>query len=219
MDDKAFQVKYVSAARLLWEAAKGCPEDIPSEYAEHLSHTYVDGDISLGILLPKVEDYSELDDFEIEEAIELLGKVSPGDWPYIGDIESVSLDRLLEEDKEKQPEFDFVEDNLTTAERVERVLIESISSVFGEKVSDVRSEKGYFPNPKNNFLQEEDGTFAGTFTHDGKKYLFEVFPDEQGWTVTYRMHWDELGKLPPLSDSDNEKKTDYTRQVRHRGWK
>jgi hypothetical protein len=219
VDDKAFQVKYVSAARLLWEAAKGCPEDIPSEYAEHLSHTYVDGDISLGILLPKVEDYSELDDFEIEEAIELLGKVSPGDWPYIGDIESVSLDRLLEEDKEKQPEFDFVEDNLTTAERVERVLIESISSVFGEKVSDVRSEKGYFPNPKNNFLQEEDGTFAGTFTHDGKKYLFEVFPDEQGWTVTYRMHWDELGKLPPLSDSDNEKKTDYTRQVRHRGWK
>ena len=220
MDDKAFQVKYVSAARLLWEAAKGCPEDIPSEYAEHLSHTYVDEDISLGILLPKVEDYSELDDFEIEEAIELLGKVSPGDWPYIGDIESVSVEELLRiYDKDATPGFDFVEDNLSTSDRVEKILIEVISSVFGDKVSTIRSEKGYYANPKNNFLQEDDGTFAGTFMYDDHKFIFEVFPDESGWSVTYRLHWDALDKIPPLSDSDNPKKTNYTRQIRNRGWK
>jgi hypothetical protein len=219
MADSAYQARYLAVARLLWDASNGIPGDIPQDYCEHLAHKYEDGDISLVPLLSKF-DYSEtLEDWEIEEAIELISKVNPDDWPFLEDIESVSLDRLLEEDKEKQPAFDFVEDNLTTAERVERVLIESISSVFGEKVSDVRSEKGYFPNPKNNFLQEDDGTFAGTFTHDGRKYLFEVFPDEQGWTVTYRMHWNELGKVPPLSDSDNEKKTDYSRQVRHRGWK
>jgi hypothetical protein len=49
--------------------------------------------------------------------------------------------------------------------------------------------------------------------------MFEVFPDEQGWTVTYRMHWNDLNDLPPVADQDNEKKNDYTRHVRNRGWR
>ena len=219
MDDKAFQVKFLSMARLLWEASEGCPERIPSDYTGHLSHTYVDGDVSLGSLLSKVEEFSEMEDVEIEEAIEMLGKVTPGDWPDVEDIEGVSLEELLRVYDEDASSLDFVEDNLSTAERVEKVLIEVISSVFGDKVSTIRSEKGYYGSPKNNFLQEDDGTFAGTFMYDGRKFLFEVYPDEQGWGVTYRLHWNEFDKLPPVHDEDNKDKNDYTRRVRHRGWK
>jgi hypothetical protein len=219
MADAAYQAKYLAVARLLWDSSNGVPGSIPEDYCEHLNHEYIDGDISFASLLSRL-DYTEgLESWEIEEAIEMLGKVNPEDWPDLEDIESVSAEDLLVHNPEVKEDYDFVEDNLSTAEKVEKVLIETISSVFGDKVSEIRSEKGYFPNPKNKFLQEEDGTFAGTFKYDNKKYLFEVFPDEQGWTVTYRMHWTDVDKLPKLSDSDNEKSTDYTRQVRNRGWR
>jgi hypothetical protein len=219
--DSAYQAKYLSMARLLWQASEGDPCRIPSNYAEHLNHTYVDGSISLVPLLPKLEEFSELDDFEIEEAIEILGKVSPEDWPHMEDIEGVSVEELLrvyDTDATDSESFNFVEDNLGTAEKVEKVLIEVISSVFGDKVSTIRSEKGYFANPKNNFLQEDDGTFVGTFMYDGNKFMFEVAPAEDGWICTYRMHWDAIDKLPPYTDEENPEKTDYTRRVRHRGW-
>lgn len=204
---------------MLWEASKGDPLSIPADYCEHLRHEYVDGDISLVSLLNKFDYTEELEDFEVEEAIEILGKVSPEDWPNIQDIEGVSVEDLLHVYDENASEFDFVEDNLSTAEKVEKVLIEVISSVFGDRVSTVRSEKGYYANPKNNFLQEDDGTFAGTFEYDGNKFLFEVAPAENGWLCTYRMHWDSIDKLPPINQSDDETQTDYTRHVRHRGWK
>jgi hypothetical protein len=217
--DSAFQAKYLTIARMLWNASEGDPSGIPRDYADHLNHTYVDGDISLVSLLPKFESFSELEDQEIEEAIEMLGKVSPNDWPNVEDIEGVSLEELIRAYDKDASEFEFVEDNLSTAEKVEKVLIEVISSVFGDRVSTIRSEKGYFANPKNNFLQEEDGTFAGTFLYNGDKYIFEVAPTEGGWLCTYRMHWDTLDKLPPKHDEDDEKKNDYERKVRHRGWK
>lgn len=217
--DAAYQAKYLSMARLLWQASEGDPSRIPSNYAEHLNHVYHDGDISLVGCLPLVEDYSELEDHEIEEAIEMLGKVTPNDWPDVEDIEGVSLEELLRVYDEDASEFNFVEDNLSTAERVEKVLIEVISSVFGDKVSTVRSEKGYFANPKNNFLQEDDGTFAGTFVYDGNKFMFEVAPAEDGWLCTYRMHWDSVDKLPPIPLQDDQSQNDYTRKVRNRGWK
>lgn len=222
MDDKAFQAKYLSMARLLWEASEGCPGNIPGDYARHLSHSYVDGDVSLGELLPRMEDFAELDGLNIEEAIEMLGKLSPEDWPNIEDIEGVSAEELLrvyDTDATDPEGFNFVEDNLSTAEKVEKVLIEVISSVFGDRVSTIRSEKGYFANPKNNFLQEDDGTFAGTFMFGDHKFIFEVYPDEQGWGVTYRLHWDLADKLPPKHDEDDKDKNDYTRRVRHRGWR
>jgi hypothetical protein len=55
--------------------------------------------------------------------------------------------------------------------------------------------------------------------YDGNKYLFEVAPVEDGWLCTYRMHWDALNALPPKHDEDREEVSDYTRRVRHRGWK
>jgi hypothetical protein len=216
--DAAYQAKYLSMARLLWQASEGDPCRIPSNYAEYLNHTYADDDISLVSLLPKLEEFSELEDFEIEEAIEMLGKVSPGDWPNVEDIEGISAEELLRVYDEDATPFEFVEDNLSTAEKVEKVLIEVISSVFGERVSNIRSEKGYFANPKNNFLQEEDGTFAGTFVYDGNKFMFEVAPAEDGWICTYRMHWDSVDKLPPYHDEEDPNKNDYTRRVRHREW-
>ena len=220
MADNAYQTRYIAVARLLWDASNGIPGDIPQDYCEHLSHTYADGDVSFGSLLDRVENYSELEDFEIDEAIEMLGKVSPGDWPAVEDIQGISLEEVLRiYDKDATPGFDFVEDNLSTADKVENALIQVISSVFGDKVSTIRSEKGYYANPKNNFLQNEDGTFSGTFMYDDHKFIFEVFPDESGWSVTYRLHWDALDKIPPMNDSDNPKKTDYTRRVRSRGWK
>jgi hypothetical protein len=218
--DSAFTAKYLGIARMLWQASEGDPSRIPQDYAEHLNHSFVDGDISLGSLLPLVEDYSEMDEVEIEEAIEMLGKVTPEDWPPLEDIEAVSLDEFLRAfDDEGEGEYDFVEDNLSTAEKVEKVLIEVISSVFGDKVSTIRSEKGFYANPKNNFLQEDDGTFAGTFMFGDHKFMFEVYPDEQGWGVTYRLHWDSVDKLPPYHDEDDPETNDYTRRVRHRGWK
>ncbi len=219
--DAAYQAKYLGMARLLWEASHGNPQDIPVNYSEHLAHCYADGDISLVPLLPKFECYSELEDFEVEEAIEMLGKVTPSDWPDVEDIEGVSVEELLrvyDTDATDPEGFNFVEDNLSTAEKVEKCLIEVISSVFGDKVSTIRSEKGYFANPKNKFLQEDDGTFAGTFMYDGNKFIFEVAPAEDGWICTYRMHWDSVDKLPPYHDEENPEKTDYTRRVRHRGW-
>jgi len=206
-------------ARLLWQASEGDPSRIPKSYAEYLDHNYADGDISLVGCLPLVEDYSELEEFEIEEAIEMLGKVNPEDWPAVEDIEGVSLEDLLRVYDEDASSLDFVEDNLSTAEKVEKVLIEVISSVFGDKVSTIRSEKGYFANPKNNFLQEDDGTFAGTFMYDGNRFMFEVAPAEDGWLCTYRMHWDSVDKLPPIPQQDDASKNDYTRKVRNRGWK
>lgn len=219
MADAAYQAKYLGIARMLWQASEGNPASIPENYCEHLNHEYIDGDISLVSLLNRFESFSELEDQEIEEAVEMLGKVNPEDWPNLEEIEGVSLEDLLCVYDEDASEFDFVEDNLSTADKVEKVLIEVISSVFGDRVSTIRSEKGYFANPKNNFLQEDDGTFAGTFMYDNNKYMFEVAPAEDGWLCTYRMHWDSVDKLPPVSQSDDERQTDYTRRVRNRGWK
>lgn len=216
--DSAYQAKYLSMARLLWDASKGIPEDIPESYSEHLSHRYADGDVSLVTLLPKFSYTEGLEDYEIDSAIEMLGKVSPEDWPNIEDIESVSIEDLLRIYEEDASSMDYVEDNLSTSEKVEKVLIEVISSVFGDKVSDIRSEKGYFGNPKNNFLQEDDGTFAGTFKYGDHKFMFEVAPSEEGWLCTYRMHWESLDKLPPKEQEEKDKGKG-TRKIRHRGWK
>lgn len=219
MADSAYQAKYLSMARLLWDAANGVPEEICPSYSEHLHHTYVDGSVSLVPLLGKFDCAEGLEDFEVEEAIELLSKVNPDDWPHFEDIASISVPDLLEMYDDSEQSYDYVEDNLSTAERVEKTLKKVIGSVFGAEVESIRSEKGYYPNPKNNFLQEEDGTFAGTFKFDGRKFFFEVFPSEDGWTVTYRLHWKDIEELPPLHDEDKKDKNDYTRRVRNRGWK
>ena len=220
MADSAYQARYIAAARLLWDASQGDPQSIPQDYCEHLHHEYIDGDISLVPLISRFEYTEGLEDYEWEEAIEMLGRVNPNDWPDMGDIETVSIDDLLRTNEDDDASsMNYVEDNLGTAEKVEKVLIECISDVFGDRVSKIRSEKGYYANPKNKFLQDEDGTFAGTFEYDGNRYLFEVAPQESGWLCTYRLHHKDVDKIPPLLDEDTTDVNDYNRSVRNRGWR
>jgi predicted Zn-dependent protease with MMP-like domain len=205
---------------MLWAASEGDPSKIPQHYVDHLSHTWSDGDISMVSLLPKFESFSELEDFELEEAIDLLGKVNPNDWPNLEDIDKVSVDNLLKIYDEDTLSFDYVEDNLGLGEKVTNVLKHTIESVFGEPISTVRSKSGEFPGSNNNFLQETDGTFSGIFRFEEKEFNFEITPTESGWVCTYRMSAKSLDSLPPLpkTETEKDKKQIEYRKTRARGW-
>lgn len=219
--DAAYQAKYLGMARLLWETTGGDFSSIPEDYCEYFRHEYADGDISLVSLLHKFDCSETLEQEEIEEAIEILGKVNPGDWPFEEDIEDVSPEKIISlyGDDSSPSSLEFVEDNLSVGEKTERVLEKAISSVFGSTVSKIRNQKGHEPNFVNNFLQEEDGTFVGTFEWEGHTFLFEVFPDEQGWVLTYRMDPKCLDKMPPIPEQDKVNSKNQGRHIRHRGWK
>jgi len=223
VDDKAFQAKYLPVARLLWEASEGCFENIPSDYAQHLSHTYVDGDVSLGVLLPKVENYAELEGFDLEETIEMLGKVDPNDWPFVDDITSIDAAALLGiYDEDATPDFDFVEDNLGTSVTVEKALRAILESVVGESIEKVRAKGGGYFHQDNKFGQAADGTWEGSFHQGDNSFIFEIFPSESSWTVTYRLDPETLDNLPPVPPEhlpEEERKQNYNRPRRTRGWK
>ena len=217
--DGAYTAKYLSVARMLWNASEGNPSDIPEHYAAHLNHEYADGDVSMVSLLPKFEYTEGLEQEEIEEAIEILGKVDPQDWPFTDDITGIDIEQLLKiyDEAASNDGFDYVEDNLGTAEKVEKTLKEVISSVFGDSVNTIRNSNGNYPNPDNKFLQLDDGSFAGTFKYDGKTFKFEVAPAEDGWLCTYRLSEEDLDRLPPKPPE--EKKEDFSRRaVRARSW-
>jgi hypothetical protein len=220
--DSAYSAKYLAIARMLWDASEGNPSGIPSHYSEHLAHTYADGDISLVSLLNRFEHYEFVEDYEFDEAVELLGRVRPQDWPDIEDIESVSIKDLLNFEDEDE-DFNFAEDNFGTAQTVENGLAKVIESVLGEKVDNVRGKGGDYPSADNNFLQGNDGTFSGTFNHGDHKFNFEIFPDENGWTVTYRLSAETLDNLPPFHNQDKQDddptKKDYSRRTRNKGWR
>ena len=223
MSDAAYQAKYLSMARLLWDCSQGNPRDIPGDYTEHLSHSYVDGDISLVSAIDRFEFAETLEPEEWDEAVELLSKVSEDDWPFIEDITSINAEELLRIYDEDASDFeDFVEDNLGTAEKIEKGLAAVIQSVLGEPVDNIRGAGGGYPNSANNFLQQPDGTFAGSFTHQKHKFNFEIFPDENGWTVTYRLDAATLDGLPPLHNEDrpedDDKKKKQTKSIRNRSW-
>ena len=223
MLDAAYQAKYLQIARMLWDTAEGDPERIPDHYASHLGHSYSDGDISMVSLLNRFDCAVSMEEQELDEAIELLGKVRPQDWPDVEDIESVSLTDLLSIEDDDEDSFNFAEDNLGTAQTVEKGLAKVIESVLGEPVDNVRGKGGDYPSADNNFLQDDDGTFSGTFKHGEHKFNFEIFPDESGWTVTYRMSPETIDNLPPLHDQDKEEddptKKDYSRRTRNKGWR
>ena len=180
MADTAYQAKYLSVSRILWDASKGVPENIPSDYCEYLNHEYRDGDVSFASLIRKL-DYTEgLEEWEIEEAIELLGKVNPDDWPLLEDVESVSVQDLLNEDSEVEENPEFVEDNLSTSEKVEKVLIDTISSVFGAEVSEVRSEKGFYPTLKIISFKRMMEPLQVLFLMKGKSFCLRFFQTSKG---------------------------------------
>ena len=221
--DSAYSAKYITIARMLWDASEGNPSGIPLHYSEHLAHTYADGDISLASLLNRFEHYEFVEDYEFEEAVELLGKVNPNDWPNVEDIASVSLQDLLASYEEKEDDFNFAEDNFGTAETIEKGLAKVIESVLGEPVDNIRGGGGNYPSKDNNFLQDGDGTFKGTFNHADHKFNFEIFPDENGWTVTYRLSAESVDGLAPMHNEDKTEndttKKDYARKPRNKGWK
>ena len=213
--DSAFQAKYLAVAKMLFDAAEGVPSRIPQHYAEHLRHEYADGSTSLVHLLPKLDHVEALEDFELEEAIEMLGKVSPNDWPYPEDIETINTEELLHIYDEDASFSDFAETPGTTSEKAELVLRHAIESVFGDIVQKVRSESGDYPDAENLYLQQPDGSYKGSFEYDGNKFDFQLEPDELGWTLQYRMTASSLDKLPPISDMGGE----VDESSRNRGWK
>jgi hypothetical protein len=221
MSDAAYQAKYLSVAQTLWNASKGSPWDIPHHYAEHLSHSYADGDVSLVSLLDRFECVEGLEPEQLVEVLEMLSKVDPCDFPFVEDIVGVNAAALVAEDDEE--EFDFAEDNLGTSEKIQKALAKVIESVLGEPVKEVRSKSGKYPNQDNNFLQETDGTWAGTCKHGDHVLEFEIAPTEGSWLCTYRLDEASLGNVPELPqedmDADNNEKKGYTRSVRSRRWK
>ena len=213
--DGAYTQKYVAVAKMLLDASGGDPARVPWHYAEHLRHEYNDGDVSLAYLLPKFESVDSLEDYELEEAIEMLGKVSPNDWPYPEDIETINTEELLHIYDEDASTADFTETPGTTSEKAELVLRHAIESVFGDTVDKVRSTSGKYPDEDNQYLQEPDGSFKGSFEYDGKKFDFRLEPDEMGWTLQYRMTASAFDNLPPITDMDGQ----VDESARNRGWK
>ena len=213
--DGAYTQKYVAVAKMLLDASGGDPARIPGHYAEHLRHEYNDGDISLAYLLPKFEPVDSLEDYEIEEAIEILGKVNPSDWPYPEDIEIVSTEELLRVYDEDSSFSDFAETPGTTSEKAELVLRHAIESVFGDTVDKVRSTSGKYPDQDNDYLQQPGGSYKGMFEYDGKKFDFQLEPDEMGWTLQYRMTASAFDGLPPITDMDGQTEE----SSRNKGWK
>jgi hypothetical protein len=213
--DGAFQAKYLAVATMLLDASGGDPSRIPWHYAEHLRHEYHDGDISLVHLLPRLDHVEDLEDYELEEAIEMLGRVNPEDWPYPEEIESINASELLRVYDEDASDFNFAETPGTTSEKAELVLRHAIESVLGDIVQKVRSDSGDYPDAENLYLQQPDGSFKGSFEYDGNKFDFQLEPDELGWTLQYRMSASSLDKLPPISDMGGQ----VDESSRNRGWK
>jgi hypothetical protein len=215
--DSAYLAQYPTMMSLLIGASGGDFACIPSNYLENFHHSYLDGDISFLPAFSKLENTDFAEDWQIEEAVEFLSKVNPQDWPNMKDIEGINFQELLQEESE---DWEFVEDNLGTSEKVEKVLKAVLESVFGKGVSSIRDRSGSFPSPHNNFLQDEDGTFSGTFKHETHEFTFEIAPTERGWLCTYRLSEKSLDGLeePAFKGKEDRKKELNPKTVRMRSW-
>ena len=209
-------------AHLLLEACGRDASAIPQHYLNNFYHDFADGDVSLVPKLSKLDDSIDLSFEELEETLEALQKVNPSHWPAAKDIEKIDPYKLLDYPEEFENLSDnFVEDNLGTSEKVERVLKGVIESVFGDTVNSIRDLKGRYPSSSNNFLQEEDGTFTGNFQHESHSFRFEIAPTEQGWICTYRMEESSLDNIPQIvkDAKRDDKQNTKTKSVRSKGWK
>jgi len=220
--DSAYFAQCNPMAHLLLEACGGNAAAIPQHYLDNFHHDFADGDISLVPALSKLDGAVDLSLEELDETLESLQKVDPNHWPAVDVIENIDPYKLLNYSEEfENLSENFVEDNLGTAEKVERVLKGVIESVFGDTVNSIRDPKGKYPSSSNDFLQAEDGTFMGTFQHEGHQFHFEIAPTEQGWICTYRMGEASLDKIPQIvkdAKRDNKEST-KVKSVRSQGWK
>lgn len=226
MSDSAYLASSRKSLEYLIEGASGDLGSIPQYYLDYFAHIYQDGDISLLPALSKVKDAEDLEPWQLDEVLDVLEKVNPNEWPDLDSINSISAPHLLgqnpvEDNFSERDGWEYVEDNLGTSEKVQKALKGVIESVFGDDVSTIRSKKGKFPSPENNFLQDKDGTFAGTFKFEGHTFEFEIAPTEKGWICTYRVGEDSLDKLekPNLRKHGEKPKDRGPRRVRNQGWR
>lgn len=217
--DSAYTSQCFAMVRLLVDAVQGEFANIPDNYLQNFHHTYTNGDISLVPAFSALSGTEFAEPWHIDEVVEILSRVNPEQWPNCEDIVNIDIESLLVEGTEAET-LDYVEDNLGTAEKTEKVLKEVIESVFGEKVSSIRDRSGNFPSPKNNFLQEKDGTFAGTFKHENHTFHFEIAPTEAGWICTYRLSEKSVDALekPKYKGQRKNEQHEY-RSVRTSGWR
>ena len=174
--------------------------------------------MSLAPLIPLFDNSGGIEDYEFLEAIEILGKVHPRDWPEQVDIAAIYPGEVIRDDDD--PEMDEYQDfsEKTTSEKVEEVLRHTIESVFGERVDKVRATGGKYFEQGNNYGREGDGTFKGIFEYHGSVFDFSISPDERGWTCEYRMSPASFDSLPPIPPEEVKKK-DYSKgAARRRGW-
>jgi len=202
---------------MLWNASEGNPSGIPSSYLRHLDHTWDDGDISLAGCLDRFDCSEEITDLDIEEAIELLGKVNPEDWPDVENIKTINIDELLFREDEGETE-DYNESEHELSEKVEKVLTHCIESVFGEKVTKVRTANGKYFTKDAQYGQDGEGSFKGSFEFNGSKFSFQIYPDESGWSVSYRLNPESLDSLPPIPPEDGKQEVEE-RKTRNKGWR
>jgi hypothetical protein len=221
--DSSYLYNCEKVIRILLDATHGDWESIPQEYLDYFYYEFSDGDISL---IPAVNTFANTDFLEIwqvEEAAELLRKVDPKEWPDVDDIVQVNVPSLLEFDELSAPanleKWQFVEDNLSTSDIVQRALKGVIESVFGKGISQIRSKTGQYPSSKNNFLLERDGTFAGMFKYNDFSFEFEIAPTEKGWLCTYRLDEKSLDKLEKPEFKGKRDHKVNRRKVRSRGWR
>lgn len=227
--DSAYFSSFSKSLNLLFDGVKGDWNGIPQHYLDYFHHTYSDGDVSLIPAVSVLENTDMLESWEIEEVLALLSKVNPEQWPDPESIASIDAELLLahrdldtsaeELIDPEQGAAEFVEDNLGTSEKTQKVLKGVLESVFGPGVGTIRSKQGKYPSPSNNFLQEKDGTFAGTFKFDDYTFDFEIAPTEQGWLCTYRLDEKSLDKLekPEFTGQRRDNRPKH-RKVRSRGW-
>jgi hypothetical protein len=208
--DSQYQTQALRAVQTLLQGSGGIFARIPESYAKHLAHNYSDGSISL---LSKIDTFTfspELEDWQIEEAIETLSKADPADWPTLNDIESIDLDSVYYGDR-GTPRFDNFEDfaevsDMEYGNRVAKMFKAAIESVFGQEVDSVGTSKGEPPSKNNQYCKDGD-CFRGTFDHDGKKFTFELVRDENDeWHLAYRLDKASRDKLfKPAAETKRKK--------------
>lgn len=217
--DSAYLAQYPPMLRLLQEASGGDLASVPQSYLDNFYHEYANGEISLIPAAGKLESTDEMEPWEVDEVLEVLSRVNPLEWPDPVDIVGIDADAVIQAD-EPEKFCNFVEDNLGTSGKVEEVLRIVLEEVFGKGVSSIRDNSGNYPSQKNNFLQEQDGTFAGTFKFENHSFKFEIAPTEVGWLCTYRMTEKCLDKLerPKFKNQRKDENNNY-RSVRTKAWR
>jgi hypothetical protein len=203
--DQSFSEGARRVADLLWETTGGNPSAIPPSYLETLRHEYADGKVSMLEFIDKVDlgPNATYDDYC--EAVELLLRVNPEDFPNPNAIVEIQTDHLqyeLEDDYDFS-EFDFAEDMAAPqgapagagdpmSNKMELFLKKVISSVYRDGVTNVTDAQGNPPNQANNYLLSQDGSkFEGIFYDSPPNAQAKQFPftiTEKGpdqWAIQY----------------------------------